>query len=75
VCPILPLNLDRIAEIGCATYKWNLSRSPRLPVIFKLAIEMAASESQDRVRSSNGPAVLFHIIHQILRMLPLTWFV
>ena len=28
---------------GCATYKWNLSRPTCLPVIFKLAIEMAAA--------------------------------
>jgi|SRR6266513_5721506 len=40
---------------GCATYRWNLSRATCLPVIFKLAIEMAAAESQDRVCSSNGP--------------------
>src|SRR5438309_5772081 len=40
---------------GCATYRWNLGRATCLPVIFKLAIEMAAAESQDRVCSSNGP--------------------
>ena len=40
---------------GCATYKWKLSRPAFLPVVFKLAIQMAAAESQDRVGSSNGP--------------------
>ena len=40
---------------GCATYKWKLSRPAFLPVVFKLAIQMAAAESQDGVGSSNGP--------------------
>jgi hypothetical protein len=40
---------------GCATYKWKLSRPAFLPVVFKLTIQMAAAESQDRVGSSNGP--------------------
>ena len=40
---------------GCATYKWKLSRPACLPVVFKLTIQMAAAESQDRVGSSNGP--------------------
>src|SRR6266480_7327373 len=43
------------SPIGCATYKWKLSRRAFLPVVFKLAIQMAAAESQDRVGSSNGP--------------------
>jgi transposase len=40
---------------GCTTYKWKLSRPAFLPIIFKLAIQMAASESEDCVGSSNGP--------------------
>ena len=28
---------------GCATYRWKLSRPTCLPVIFKLAIEMAGA--------------------------------
>jgi len=47
--------LNHYVSTGCATYRWNLSRATSLPVIFKLAIEMAAAESQDRVCSSNGP--------------------
>jgi len=42
-------------SLGCATYKWKLSRPAFLPVVFKLAIQMAAAESQDGVGSSNGP--------------------
>src|SRR5205823_3745210 len=42
-------------KVGCATYKWKLSRPAFLPVVFKLTIHMAAAESQDRVGSSNGP--------------------
>ena len=49
------LRTGTAAMKGCATYRWNLSRATCLPVIFKLAIEMAAAESQDRVCSSNGP--------------------
>src|SRR5437016_10829427 len=45
----------REGETGCATYKWKLSRPAFLPIVFKLAIQMAAAESQDRVGSSNGP--------------------
>src|SRR6266576_3945060 len=43
------------SHFGCATYKWKLSRPAFLPVVFKLTIQMAAAESQDRVGSSNGP--------------------
>ena len=46
---------EQNAEEGCATCKWKLSRPASLPVVFKLAIQMAAAESQDRVGSSNGP--------------------
>jgi amino acid transporter len=41
--------------VGCTTYKWKLSRPAFLPVVFKLAIQTAAAECQDRVGSSNGP--------------------
>ena len=41
--------------MGRTTYKWSLSRPAFLPVVFKLAIQMAATEGQDRVGSSNGP--------------------
>jgi len=40
---------------GCTTYKWKLSRPALLPIIFKLAIQMAASESQNCINSSNNP--------------------
>jgi uncharacterized protein YecE (DUF72 family) len=40
---------------GWATYKWKSRRPAFLPVVFKLAIQMTAAESQDRVGSSNGP--------------------
>jgi hypothetical protein len=35
--------ISLLALTGCATYTWNLSRPTCLPVIFKLAIEMAAA--------------------------------
>ena len=34
---------ERDERDGCATYRWNLSRPTCLPVIFKLAVEMAAA--------------------------------
>src|SRR6266480_2905916 len=54
VPPVTPAFRKRLHS-GCATYKWKLSRRAFLPVVFKLAIQMAAAESQDRVGSSNGP--------------------
>src|SRR6266513_481162 len=54
----LSMNMERRLAAranGCATYKWKLSRPAFLPVVFKLAIQMAAAESQDGVGSSNGP--------------------
>jgi len=49
------VRLGLLRLTGCTTYKWKLSRPALLPIIFKLAIQMAASESQDCVGSSNGP--------------------
>src|SRR6266480_4609472 len=49
---VLPNNTPTIP--GCATYKWKLSRRAFLPVVFNLAIQMAAAESQDRFGSSTG---------------------
>src|SRR6266403_6116843 len=51
----MTLLLQERQERGCTTYKWKLSRPAFLPVVFKLAIQMAAAECQDRVGSSNGP--------------------
>ena len=47
--------VTRTAPAGCTTCKWKLSRPALLPVVFKLAVQMAAAESQNRVSSSNGP--------------------
>jgi len=51
----LTYNLVTAFQRGCATYKWKLSRPAFLPVVFKLAIQVAAAKSQDGVGSSNGP--------------------
>jgi len=42
---------DRRIKSGCTTYKWKLGCPAFPPIVFKLAIQMAAAESQDRRRS------------------------
>ena len=34
---------------------WHVNQAPRLPVVFKTAIELAASQREDGVRSAHGP--------------------
>ena len=60
---ILPLDqhfelvkaLLSIVDFGCATWKWKLRRPPVLPMIFKPAVEIAASQSNDFVCSAYRP--------------------
>jgi glycogen phosphorylase len=54
-CDLLMLDSDVEGNTGCATEKWRSSHATSLPVVFKAAVEEAASEGNDGVGAPNCP--------------------